>query len=157
MVQYKEAVCVCRQPLASFRTHSSIGQTRPTTSSAISQPHGIPSSVLRTVAFTERGGFPIESRPHFSFHAVMPATGFKSKRHRSHRKRNTWANTADSVLRIVQHGLAKTTPRPCRAFSWQHAFARSEFGGSAPAARMSHSLPKKWLPQCLGEPPNRPS
>ena len=97
----------------------------------------------------------IGTRPHFSFHAVMPATGFKSKRHRNHRKRNTWANTADSVLRIV-HGFCKDNP-VCRAFSWQHAFARSEFGSSAPAARMNHSLQKKWLPQCLGEPPNRPS
>lgn len=68
------------------------------------------------------------------------------KRHRrSHRKRNTWANTADSVLRIVQHGSCKDNPA-CRAFSWQYAFARSEFGSSAPAARMNHSLQKSGSP-----------
>ena len=118
--------------------------------------HRILSSVLRTVAFTERGGFPIESRPHFSFHAVMPATGFKSKRHRSHRKRNTWANTADSVLRIVQHGLAKTTPALPRFFM---ATCLCSIGIRRFCSCGSHEpfAPKKWLPQCLGEPPNRPS
>ena len=107
---------------------------------------------------SECGRVPIlGTRPHFSFHTVMPATGFKSKRHRSHRKRNTWANTADSVLRIVQHGLAKTPPPALPRFFMATCLCSIGIRRFRSCGSHEPFAPKKWLPQCLGEPPNRPS